>query len=157
MSWCRQAVVDYSINCCQTGKRCNDAGEYLSNPVRIAGDAGVEKSLDDNLERQAHHVAMNVADFTMLPIGNQTIGKLDHDVAVGADSLAMKCRLPQPSLPFPGFTLAVQQAVSNQPSKQRRALISRLDEVLRVSGDDVFDVVGVVEEVSSEIQKTHAH
>src|SRR6185436_6636027 len=106
---------------------------------------------------QPHHVAMNVALLIVLPIRNRSLGEVHHHIAIRVDPLTMKSRLRETSLTLPFGVFACQQSITDEALKKRRAEGSRLDEILCVGGDDIFNVVRVIQKVSSEIKKPHAH
>ena len=74
--------------------------------VGVLADLGAEERLGDDLERQAHHVLVDVAHLAVAPLGGEARRVVDHDVAVGRDAIAMERRLRQAPLPPPEVALA---------------------------------------------------
>src|SRR5438477_5016644 len=69
----------------------------------------------------------------------------------------MESGLRQTALSLPFFALARQQTVADQSLKEIRAQRHRLDEVLRIRGEHILDVVGMIKKDRGHVEKTHPH
>ena len=87
--------------------------------IRIVRNVGIEERLDDDLEREPRHVFRDVAVFAVLPIRDRALRVVDPDVAVRADSLAVKRRLGQASLASPEVAFASDKPVADESMKER--------------------------------------
>src|ERR1700736_4844060 len=94
-----QSVIQNPFQGCLGSERLNQLRHHSLNSIGIVGHIGVEQSLNDNLQCQPHHLAMNVSFLTWSPRSNQALSILDHYFTVRADSLAMKAGLGQTTLP----------------------------------------------------------
>jgi hypothetical protein len=115
---------------------------YIGNvPVHL----GVEQRLGGDAQGHRHHLGVDVARFAGPPARKHEFGVADHHIAVARDPLRVKRRCRQPPLPVPELALAGQQALAEDrphlPEEQRK-----LDEVAMVPDQDIFRVVGIVEQ-----------
>ena len=82
---------------------------------RIAADLRVEQRLGDDLQRQPHHVVLDVADLAVGPGLEHSLGVIDHEPAIGGDPLAVKRRLGELALAAPELPLAGQEPLAQRP------------------------------------------
>ena len=77
-------------------------------------DVGVEERLGDDLQRQAHHLLVQVAHLAVAPAVQQPLGVGHHGLGVGGQALAVKSGGDEPALAPPEVALARQQPVAEQ-------------------------------------------
>src|SRR4051812_6312367 len=113
--------------------------------LRVLLDVRVEQGLGCNPIGQPHQLAMDVADLSGLPALDGPGGMAHHRVAVAGQAMVAEGRSSQPALLLPELTFAGQQPLS----EQRRDMAPEkavLAEVAVISDEDLFNVVGPVQE-----------
>ena len=91
---------------------------------------------------------MRIADLAVVPGREHPLGVLDHHRGISFDLLVLECRLGQPALPAPEVALARQESLAHQRDQPPRQLV--LHEVVRVGAQDVLDLLGVADQVSTQ-------
>src|SRR3954463_5704931 len=113
--------------------------------LRVLLDVRVEQGLGCNPIGQSHQLAMDVADLSSLPALDGPDGMAHHRVAVAGKAMVAEGGSGQPALLLPDLTFAGQQPLS----EQRRDMAPEkavLDEVAVISDEDLFNVLGPVQE-----------
>ena len=111
---------------------------------RVAADLGVEERLGDDLERQPHHVGLDVADLAVAPGHEHPLGVFDHHTGIGGDPVAMERRLGELALGPPELALAGQEPVAQRSPRAPQPVV--LDELPVLVDQHLLDQVGMVEE-----------
>ncbi len=74
--------------------------------------SAAEQRFADDLQRQVHHFAVDVANVAVLPFACHRVGVFDHRAGIFGDPVAVKGRLDHSPLPQMGLALAGQQALA---------------------------------------------
>src|SRR5579859_1803721 len=110
----------------------------------------IEQRFGDDLQREPHHLLVNVALFAVLPLVEQPLGVLHHRRRVARDSRAVKRGLDQAPLTEPEISLARQQASSeNALIRLQHAAFYEFSWMIY---QHVFDVIRMVDQQDAEIK-----
>ena len=109
----------------------------------VARDVGVEETLRDDLERDAHHVVLHVAGLAVAPALEHPLGGRHHGRGIGGDPVAVERRLRELALLPPEVALARQQAVAQAGARLAERAV--LDEVARLRDQHLLDEVGMIQ------------
>ena len=88
-------------------------GAFHPFGLRVARSRA-EQSPRHDLQREAHHVGVDVAGFAVPPGFAHRVGAIGHNFAVGGDAFAVEGGLRQFALPPPEIAFADEQAVPEQ-------------------------------------------
>src|SRR5207302_5075876 len=97
-------------------------------------------------------------DFARLagpPLLQHVLRARHHHLAVLLDLIELKSRLGQAALAAPGFSLAGQEALSQEVREHSGSLV--LDKVAMVPAEHLFDVVGMDEHVNGHRPDPYAN
>jgi hypothetical protein len=125
--------------------------EVFADLRGFAFDIGMEKRFTDDLEGETHHGVVKIESLAGLPGLNEAGSALGHRGSVVRDAVAVEGRLHHAALPEPEVAFAGEQSVAEQVAI--RAEDAAFDEFAGVVDDDVFDVVGVEEEVGAKVEE----
>ena len=128
--------------------------EIFADLRGVARDVGVEESFADDLEGETHHGVVEVDGLAGLPGFEEARGAGGHGGGVVGDAVAVEGGLHHAALAEPEVTFAGEEAVAEDvPIGAEDAT---LDEFFGVVDEDVFDVVGVKEQVGADVEEAEA-
>ena len=130
--------------------------ERGADVLRLVPDVGAEERLGDDLERQVHHVLVDVAHLTVAKLRGQTRGMRDHDRRVGLDAIAMKRRLREATLAAPEVAFAREEAVAQDGAQRLMEVAVLLPEPVP-RDEHVLDEIRVAHENDLERPDGDAH
>ncbi len=139
------------------GEAFHDHGGGFIQAINFRRDGRIKKRFGDDLRGQVHHVGMDLAGFTRLPGGEHLAGKIDDDVGVGGDAIAMKSGLGEAALADPMLTLARQQALAKETAHDGRTVADGFAEIAGLCNKDGLDVPRVVENDGGAVEETDGH
>ena len=122
--------------------------QRLAHLVRIAGHIRVEQRLAHDLQRDAHHLLMDVAFFAGPPVFQRALRVAHHGFRIGGDARAVKRRLRQPPLPQPETVFAGQQSFAKKYfiGEQHAPFVK----LARVRDQHILDVVRMIDKKTAE-------
>jgi SAM-dependent methyltransferase len=122
-----------------------DCLDRLADDLGRIADVRAEQRLGDDLERQLHHVLVDVALRAGAPFREESLRPLNHDLAVRRDAVAMKSRLREPALPPPKVTLCREESFAEHRLQGPLEECVLLPEPI-TRHEHVFDEIGMTEE-----------
>ena len=128
--------------------------EIFADFGSVALDVSVEERFADNAKSETHHGVVNVELLAVAPGAHELRGTIGHGGGVVGNAVAMKGRLHHAALAKPEFAFAGEQAIAEEETIG--AQNAALNEFAGAVDDDVFDVVGVEEEVGAKVEEAQA-
>jgi hypothetical protein len=128
--------------------------EIFADLRRVMFDIGVEESFANDPEGEAHHGVVEIDGLARPPGFEELLGAGSHGGGVIGDAVAVKGGLHHAALAEPEITFAGEQAIAeDMPICAKDAA---LDEFLGVVDQNVFDLVGVEEQVGAYVKEPQA-
>ncbi len=138
----------------KVGRVFEEDVEIFADLRGIARDIGVEERFADDLESEAHHGFVQI-ELLVGPPGLQELGgAFGHGGGVICDAIAMEGGLHHAALAQPEFSFAGEEAVAEEMTIS--AEDAALDELFVVGDEDVFDLIGVKEEIGADVEEAKA-
>ncbi len=117
----------------------------LRDRVRHAADLRAEQRARRDVERQAHHLRVNVAPVPRLPLGHHTLRRGHHRRAIALDAAVQKHRLDQAALSQPKIAVAGEEPLAEHERIEPQGKM--FDEAFALGDEHFLDRIGMGEEI----------
>jgi hypothetical protein len=152
VSWQRQLAELWNEHEEGGAKPRHDGFDGWDHVSRVACNVRAEESARNDVERQTHHVYVQVSHLTRFPCCKHPVGALDHLLGVDGDAVTVERGLRQAALPTPEVAFAREEPITNDTTKVAQERV--LYETLVSADEDVLDVGRVRNEIARQPRET---
>ena len=138
----------------EVGSVLEECMEIFADLRGIAGDVSVEERFANDLQSEAHHGFVQIKLLEGAPGLQEVVGAFRHGGGVICDAIAMKGGLHHAALAQPEFSFTGEEAVAEEMTIG--AEDAALDEFFVVGDEDIFDLIGVKEEIGADVEEAKA-